>query len=54
MGLFNSDLYRSLAIGFVLGTLGMLGVMGASGRVDLGNKVIPVAEAAPALPDQTR
>ena len=54
MGLFNPDLFRSVAIGFVLGTLGLLGVMGASGRIDLGNKVIPVAEAAPALPDHTR
>lgn len=51
MGLFKPDLYRSFAIGFVLGTAAMGGVLwsGASSSI----KMIPAAQAAPAHPDQT-
>ena len=54
MGLFKSDLYRSFGIGFVLGTLALTGAMVAQGRADVSGQVIPSAQAAPALPDQTR
>lgn len=54
MGLFNSDLYRSFGIGFALGALALTGVMVAQGRAHISNSVIPAAQAAPALPDQTR
>ncbi len=54
MGLFNADLYRSFGIGFALGALVLTGVMVADGRASFGNPVIPAAQAAPALPDQTR
>ena len=51
MGLFKPDLYRSFAIGFVLGTAAMGGVLAMSAGKDLD--VIPVAEAAPAHLDRT-
>lgn len=54
MRLFQSDLYRSFGIGFALGALALVGVMVAEGRASFGNPVIPAAQAAPALPDQTR
>ncbi|GGZ89740.1 hypothetical protein [Novosphingobium arvoryzae] len=54
MGLFKPDLYRSFAIGFVLGALGLLGAVGLQGGTSLAHQVIPSAEAAPAHPDRTR
>lgn len=54
MSLFKSDLYRSFGIGFVLGTLALVGVMMAQGRTPVSGQMIPAAQAAPALPDQTR
>ena len=51
MGLFKPDLYRSFAVGFVLGTALMGGVLALSAGKDL--KVITVAEAAPAHLDRT-
>ncbi len=54
MGLFKPDIYRSFALGFVLGALALTGTMVAEGRANFANPVIPAAQAAPALPDQTR
>ncbi|WP_217896682.1 hypothetical protein [Novosphingobium sp. B 225] len=53
MGLFKPDLYRSFGIGFVLGALALTGAMVAQGRAQISGP-IPAAQAAPALPDQTR
>ena len=49
MGLFSADLYKSFAIGFVLGTAAFAGAMAM--RANEG--VIPQAQAATAMPDQT-
>ncbi len=49
MGLFKTDLYRSFAIGFVLGAIALGAAM--SQRPDQG--VIPQARAATVMPDQT-
>lgn len=49
MGLFKADLYRSFAVGFVLGAIALGAVM--TQRPDQG--VIPQAQAATVLPDQT-
>ncbi|WP_374529805.1 hypothetical protein [Novosphingobium sp.] len=54
MGLFKADLYRSFAIGFAIGTAALLGVMGIQSGKSFSAQVIPAAQAAPALPDQTR
>ncbi len=54
MGLFKPDLYRSFAIGFVLGALGLVGAVGLQGGTSLAQQMIPAAEAAPAHPDRTR
>lgn len=48
MGLFKPDLFRSLAIGFVLGALGLVAVMGGDRMSD---SVVPQAVAAPAMAD---
>ncbi|MFM5952821.1 MAG: hypothetical protein ACKOPE_00745 [Novosphingobium sp.] len=53
MGLFKADLFRSFAIGFVLGAIGLAAVMGSQGESSLASQVIPSATAAPSLPDQT-
>ena len=57
MGLFRSDLYRSFAIGFVLGCTALLAVMGSPFKKSLAEQMIPAATAAtaaaPDLPDQT-
>jgi hypothetical protein len=53
MGLFKSDLYRSFALGFVLGTAALVGGMAAQSDAGLAGQVIPKAEAAPAHPDLT-
>jgi hypothetical protein len=49
MGLFKADLYRSFAIGFVLGGL----ALGAAMSQRPEQAVIPQAQAATVLPDQT-
>lgn len=48
MGLFKPDLYRSLAIGFVLGAAIVFSVLGIDPGSNLANGVAPAAEAAPA------
>lgn len=48
MGLFKPDLFRSLAIGFVLGAVGLVAVMGGDVMRD---SVVPQAVAAPAQTD---
>lgn len=45
MGLFRADFFRSLAIGFVAGAIGLTAVMGTSSLTDT---VAPPAVAAPA------
>ncbi|HZU64121.1 MAG TPA: hypothetical protein VFF98_10585 [Novosphingobium sp.] len=46
MGLFKSDLYRSFAIGFVLGAIGICVLLGPGAGSGAGN-VVPAAVAAP-------
>jgi hypothetical protein len=53
MGLFKSDLYRSFAIGFVLGAAALFAAMGSRADNPLAGQVIPSATAAPVLQDQT-
>ncbi len=54
MGLFKPDLFRSFAIGFVLGAVVLLGMAGLEAGNSISGQVIPSAQAAPSLPDQTR
>lgn len=54
MGLFKPDLIRSFAIGFVLGAVVLLGMAGLESGTTISGQVIPSAQAAPSLPDQTR
>jgi hypothetical protein len=49
MGLFKADLYRSFAVGFVLGAL----ALGAAMTQRSDHAVIPQAQAATVMPDQT-
>jgi hypothetical protein len=49
MGLFKADLYRSFAIGFVLGAI----ALGAAMTQRPDQAVIPQAQAATVMPDQT-
>ena len=50
MGLFRSDFYRSLALGFVVGALGVVAAMGI-GSNGISDSVVPPAQAAaPAHP----
>ncbi|HOB15066.1 MAG TPA: hypothetical protein PK680_02205 [Novosphingobium sp.] len=49
MTLFSADLYKSFAIGFVVGGIALAGVMSAGPR----ESVIPQAQASTVLPDQT-
>ena len=51
MGLFKPDLYRSFAIGFVLGTAAMGGVLWSGAGSSM--KMIPAAQAAPVHLDRT-
>lgn len=53
MGLFKADLYRSFAVGFVLGAVAIAASMAAQSDKGLAGQVIPSAEAAPAHPDLT-
>ena len=50
MGLFKADLYRSFAIGFVVGAALLGAAMSVKSESPMG---IPAASAAPVLPDQT-
>lgn len=58
MTLFQSDLTRSFAIGFALGSAALFAVLGSPFQKSLTEQVIPAATAAtaaaPDLPDQTR
>ena len=54
MGLFKPDLYRSFGLGFVLGSVLLVGAMWAQSEDGISGKVIPQAEAAAPLPDRTR
>ncbi|MCC6927257.1 hypothetical protein [Novosphingobium sp.] len=56
MALFRSDLTRSFAIGFALGTAALFAVLGSPFKTSLSEQMIPAATAAtpaPELPDQT-
>ena len=57
MGLFKPDLYRALGLGFIVGCMALVAVMGSPfSHKSLAEQVIPAATAAtsaPALPDQT-
>jgi hypothetical protein len=57
MGLFKSDLYRALGLGFIVGCAALFAVMGSPfSHKSLVEQVIPSATAAtasPQLPDQT-
>ena len=48
MGLFKSDLVRSLAIGFALGAVLVFSALGIDPSRNLANGVAPPAEAAAA------
>ena len=48
MGLFKPDLYRSLAIGFLVGAVIVFSVLGIDPSEDLAQGVAPAAEAAAA------
>lgn len=54
MGLFTAETYRSFAIGFGLGALAIFGMLATQGQAQFQPKLIPSAEAAPTLPDNTR
>ena len=53
MGLFKADLYRSFAVGFALGAAVLLATAGIGTNAPKAG-VIPAAEAAPVVIDQTR
>jgi len=53
MGLFKPDLYRSLALGFVLGAMAIVAAQGFRSGQTLSGQMIPAANAAPELSDQT-
>ena len=48
LGLFKPDLYRSLAIGFLVGAVIVFSVLGIDPSEDLAQGVAPPAEAAAA------
>lgn len=54
MGLFKADLFRSLALGFVLGAAAFGAVMSIHGNDPLAGQMISQAQATPVLVDQTR
>ena len=47
MGLFKADLFRSLAIGFVVGAALVFAALGGSAGTELAQGVVPSAIAAP-------
>lgn len=53
MGLFKADLFRSFAIGFVLGSAMLAVVLGSRSESPIAGQVIPSATAAPSQIDQT-
>ena len=48
MGLFKPDLYRSLALGFLVGAVIVFTALGIDPSQDLAQGVAPAAEAAAA------
>lgn len=48
MGLFKPDLFRSLAIGFLVGAVIVFSALGINPGEDIAQGVAPAAEAAPA------
>ncbi len=48
MGLFKPDLYRSLAIGFLVGAVIVFSALGINPSQDLAQGVAPAAQAASA------
>lgn len=48
MGLFKPDLYRSLALGFLVGAVIVFSALGIDPSQDLAQGVAPKAEAAAA------
>jgi hypothetical protein len=53
MGLLGTDTYRSFAIGFGAGALVLFGVLASQDRAPFAADLVPSAQAAPALPDNT-
>jgi hypothetical protein len=53
MGLFGTDTYRSFALGFGVGALVLFGFLAAQGQAPFSADLVPSAQAAPALPDNT-
>ena len=53
MGLFGSETYRSFAIGFGLGAVALFGALAVQGDVSFSAKLVPTAQAAAPLPDNT-
>ena len=45
MGLFKADFYRFFALGFAGGALLVFGAMGIGSGGDLGNNIVPPAQA---------
>lgn len=45
MGLFKADFFRFFALGFAGGALLVFGAMGLGGDSELGNKIVPPAQA---------
>jgi hypothetical protein len=54
MGLFKPDLFRSVGLGFALGSVLLIGALWTQSEGGISGKVIPKAEAAATLPDRTR
>lgn len=54
MGLLKSDLLRSFGLGFVLGSILLVGSVWAQSEDGISGQIFPKAEAAAALPDRTR
>ena len=46
MGLFKADFYRFFALGFAGGALLVFGALGLDHLGNLGNNLVPAAEAA--------
>lgn len=45
MGLFKADFFRFFTLGFAGGALLVLGAMGLGGEAELGNNIVPPAQA---------
>jgi hypothetical protein len=53
MGLLGTDTYRSFVIGFGAGAIALFAVLAAQGQAPFSARLVPSAQAAPALPDNT-